>query len=339
MNKQITREWSTNSLVHVIWQDYPEIEQGLIQVKQIIHRDLSIKTPEINQKIRDYIDAPGKYLRAGLCLMFAKLVDDTISDETLHIAAAIEVMHLATLIHDDVIDEADTRRGLNVLNQQMTNRIAIYTGDYLLVYAARLMKKAQRKLEGSPIDEWVLENILNGEMSQLSNQFKRDMTMYQYLRQVRGKTAMLFALATFGGYADTSMTRRNKKRAFYVGQDIGMAFQLTDDLIDFRISKEATGKPQLQDVQNGIYTAPILLAMEASGVSIRSRLLERNKIWSDKQLQDLVVAIDEEGAFERTEELVSNYLGKAFKRLDQVTDSPYKETIKRLVNQIMQRQF
>lgn len=326
-------------MVHVIWQDFPEIEQGLIQVKQIIHRDLSIKTPAINQKIRDYIDAPGKYLRAGLCLMFAKLDDGTISQETLYIAAAIEVMHLATLIHDDVIDEADTRRGLDGLHKQTNNRLAIYTGDYLLVYATRLMKKAQAKLDGSQVDEWVLENILNGEISQLHNQFKQDMTMYQYLRQIRGKTAMLFALATFGGFSTPQKKRRSKKRAFYIGQDIGMAFQLTDDLIDFRISEQAAGKPQLQDVQNGIYTAPVLLAMEVSGLAIQTQLLERNQVWSPAQLEALVKAVHEKGAFERTEELVDNYLGKAFKRLDQLSDSIYKESIKQLIREVMQRQF
>ncbi|MGO4927146.1 polyprenyl synthetase family protein [Fundicoccus sp. Sow4_F4] len=325
-------------MVHAIWQDYPEIEAALREVKEIIHQELAISSPSIRDIIRDYIDASGKYIRAGLCIMFAKLNYGSIPREILYSAAAIEMLHLATLIHDDVIDEADSRRGVKAIHKQHSNRIAIYAGDYLLAYSARLFKEAHKLYESTSMDDWVIERILDGEISQLENQFEQSISIYQYLRQIRGKTAMLFALSVFSGSTRPELNRFKSRQAFYIGLEIGMAFQLSDDLIDYQIDQRASGKPQLQDVQNGIYTAPLILAMEEETFN-KQLIHSRGHKWTENELTALVNEMEKFNVFNRTNELVDSYLKKSLKKLDKLSSQQSKDEIRQLLNAVMKRNF
>ncbi|MGO4938622.1 polyprenyl synthetase family protein [Fundicoccus sp. Sow4_D5] len=325
-------------MVHAIWQDYPEIEAALREVKEIIHQELAISSPSIRDIIRDYIDASGKYIRAGLCIMFAKLNYGSIPREILYSAAAIEMLHLATLIHDDVIDEADSRRGVKAIHKQHSNRIAIYAGDYLLAYSARLFKEAHKLYESTSMDDWVIERILDGEISQLENQFEQSISIYQYLRQIRGKTAMLFALSVFSGSTRPELNRFKSRQAFYIGLEIGMAFQLSDDLIDYQIDQRASGKPQLQDVQNGIYTAPLILAMQEETFN-KQLIHSRGHKWTENELTALVNEMEKFNVFNRTNELVDSYLKKSLKKLDKLSSQQSKDEIRQLLNAVMKRNF
>lgn len=124
-------------MIHSIWKHHGDIEEALVSVKHIMISEMSSLPPDIKTTILDYINASGKYLRAGLCLYLEKEIQE-ISQGKLYLAAAIETFHLATLIHDDVIDEAELRRNIKPLHQVYSNKIAIYAGDYLLSYAGRL---------------------------------------------------------------------------------------------------------------------------------------------------------------------------------------------------------
>lgn len=325
-------------MVHAIWQNYPEIEASLIEVKKIIHQELAISSHSISDIIRDYIDASGKYIRAGLCIMFAKFNYGRIPHEILYTAAAIEMLHLATLIHDDVIDDADSRRGVESLHKQHSNRMAIYAGDYLFAYSARLFKKAHKLYESATIDEWVIERILDGEISQLQNQFEQSISMYQYLRQIRGKTAMLFALAVFSGSTNPELNRFKSRQAFYLGLEIGMAFQLSDDLIDYQIDQTASGKPRLQDVQNGIYTAPLILAMQEESFD-KQLIKPLGHQWKEDELTALVSEMEKFNVFNQTNALVDSYMKKSFAKLDKLSSKQSKDDIKELLNTVMKRNF
>ena len=325
-------------MVHPIWDTMPEIQQELVGVKQLIKSELQLRVPEVAAKIQDYIDAPGKYLRAGLCLVLASYTPEGITQQKRYSAAALEVLHLATLIHDDVIDGATTRRGIVSMHAELSNRTAIYAGDYLITYALRLMAKGQMKLETGGIDAWVMEGILVGELNQLANQFRHGMTIYDYLRQIRGKTALLFAAATFFGYYSLNQSAWQNKQAFYAGQAIGMAFQLTDDLIDYQVDSAHSGKPRMQDVQNGIYTAPLILAMQDDS-AIRQQLKPKGEVWQEAELTQLYQALAQLNSFERTGQLADNYLKKAIQRLNKLAKRDQTQPLVHLLEIMMQRKF
>lgn len=301
-------------MVHQIWENHPEIQRGLTQVKRIMLTEMKMIHPAVREKIVEYIEAPGKYLRSGLCLLFAQAVDGEIKPEKLYFAAYVEVLHLATLIHDDVIDEADVRRGIVAAHRQFSNRIAIYAGDYLMAYAGRLLAKGVRLLEletveAEVLNEKLMEGILAGELAQLMNQFDATMTMKRYLKQIQGKTAFLFGLACQLGSLQSGKSINKTYPAFRAGRSFGMAFQLRDDLIDYYLTAQESGKPALQDIQNGIYTAPLLLAIEEDQ-SIRQDLLAVIETKDAALVERLVEKISQTKAQARTEALMKAYVQK-----------------------------
>lgn len=304
-------------MVHPIWQDFPEISTALIRVREIMLSEVKIASPDIRQKIQEYILAPGKFMRSGLCLLFDQIHHDTIQEDSYYLAAAIEMLHLATLIHDDVIDQSDTRRGVQTLHTSHDNRLAIYAGDYLLISAGRLMGKSNRFDKENPAFDWAVQGILNGEILQLSNQHNLNMNLRTYLKQIRGKTALLFALATYVGYYDRQVSKRQNKQAFYIGEQIGMIFQLSDDVIDYQSSQQESGKPQFQDVRNGIYTAPLLYAMDQRP-ALKSWLQDKQTDFTTEDIDMIHETLEETQAMEACQQLIEAYHQKIRKRLDRL---------------------
>lgn len=330
-------EIGVKPLVHNIWHNFPQIESALLETKKLMKDGLSIQIPEIEEKIIEYIDAPGKYLRAGMVLMFYYLEKGTIKKEAIKLAAGIELFHLASLIHDDVIDLAPTRRGIETIDSVYGNKIAIYAGDYLLSYSSRLLAELNYERNLSKQNAWMMESIMRGELRQLVNTFNKNMTMMDYLRQIRGKTAMLFALSTLSGYylADNHSTKY--RVAKLIGLNLGMAFQLQDDLIDYRQSQSISGKPRCQDIQNGIYTAPLIIGKDKNPDI--ADLLATTKNWTDNDLERLDKLIIEANGYQDTQQLVDNYIQKALKYLNALSQNEYKHSIERLIRFISQRDF
>lgn len=301
-------------MVHQIWKNHTEIQSGLKEVKRIMLTEMKMIHPAVREKIVEYIEAPGKYLRSGLCLLFAQAVDGEIKPEKLYFAAYVEVLHLATLIHDDVIDEAEIRRGIVAAHRQFSNRIAIYAGDYLMAYAGRLLAKGIRliqveKDETDSLNERLIEGILAGELAQLMNQFDASMSMKRYLKQIQGKTAFLFGMACQLGSLQNGTSIKKTSPAFRAGRSFGMAFQLRDDVIDYQLAAQESGKPARQDIKNGIYTAPLLLAMEEDK-SIRQDVLCLIGSKEEALLDQIVDKINRTKAKERTHSLMQAYLSK-----------------------------
>ncbi|HFI0594700.1 TPA: polyprenyl synthetase family protein [Streptococcus suis] len=329
-------------MVHQIWDAHPDIKRGLEEVKTIILSEMMVLHPAVKTKIVEYVEAPGKYLRAGLCLLFAQMKEGKISQSKLYFAAYLEVLHLATLIHDDVIDEAGKRRGVVTAHQQFSNRIAIYTGDYLLAYSGRLLTKGLRmqKLIKEDVNignDKLMETILRGELSQLMNQFDTDMTMKAYLKQIQGKTAFLFGLSCQLGAFVPGQSKKESGLAFRSGQALGMAFQIRDDLIDYQLDVRASGKPQLQDLQNGIYTAPLLLALREKK-EIRQDLKAYIENPQIEALDQLAIKIKATGAIEKTESLISSYLIKCNNFVNRMQVSE-KESFDRIIENVFKKYF
>lgn len=300
-------------MVHPLWDSQPYIKEQLHKVQEIMLRELTPTHSDVLATVREYILSSGKFIRAGLCLQFAH-ENNSLDERALYRAASIEVLHLATLVHDDVIDAADTRRNLITFHKKFDNRVAIYAGDYLLAYSARLAKKgAVHEVEYVGNDR-ILELVLSGELRQLMNQFNTALTINGYLKQIRGKTAQLFGLAAQAGVVSKGVSAKRLNQAYQAGIALGMAFQLQDDLIDYESTLRDSGKPRFQDVQNGIYTAPLLL----SGTVETWKKYIRNGVWTQEDMDTLYAHIQQSGAIEKTKQLIHNYQNRFSKRVMQV---------------------
>lgn len=324
-------------MVHPIWNEYSALSEELGVIKALMHRSVKIKHPKLEKVIHDYIDAGGKYTRPAMMILFSKMRMNTDQKKTTnqirYAAAAIELFHLATLFHDDVIDQADTRRGLTALYKQFDNRTAIYAGDYLMSLSGILMEKANYNWLEISLNTSGMNHVLTGEINQLYNMYRQDMTMKDYLIQIKGKTAQLFALSAYFGILEENNEKR-AKQAYKAGEELGIAFQIIDDIIDFQADPTNSGKPFMQDVANGIYTAPTLLAMEKSKHITLQHVTNQDE-WNLERKQAFYALLAQLNVFDEAYTIAQKFQRKAYQRITKLSDG--QSEIESIFNKLLNR--
>lgn len=248
-------------MIHRLWQRYPDVYHQLTATQALLASRTHIRDPKVNALVAAQVQAGGKMLRSGLMFMLARLrhVDN---QELIHAAAAVEALHLATLIHDDVLDDAATRRNQPTVHPAAGNRSAIYAGDFLFSVYFQLLAESAPDVPDVGTNARAMRRIFLGELDQNATPRGAALTVHQYLRQIAGKTAALFALSTYQGMRLAGGSQAELVTAYRFGRLLGMAFQLTDDLLDVTGTAKLA-KPRLNDLQNGIYTLPTLFALQA----------------------------------------------------------------------------
>ncbi|MGI5838957.1 MAG: polyprenyl synthetase family protein [bacterium] len=250
----------------------------------------------------------GKRLRPAFTIMFALTGGNYNRERAFATAAAIEMLHTATLVHDDIIDSADVRRGVPTVNAEYGTHMAVYTGDYLLL-------KAMHEL--IQLDEYdsvkvrrvvrTLTEICVGEIDQYFS--RQDIgTLLGYFRRIRRKTAVLFAAACALGAYDAGYTEKGINRAFRFGLDFGMAFQIRDDIKNFIANPADDGKPVLNDLKDGIVTLPVLLA---AGRSPGFRQKLKTYFRRPGELKSLFGEVIRHGGIEKSEKVMRRYAQRA----------------------------
>ncbi|WP_025728840.1 polyprenyl synthetase family protein [Atopobacter phocae] len=318
-----------------IFENFEELDSFRLTVQQTLLHEIHLPIPDMENKIKEYVNSSGKYLRASYCYLFSKMADRTESS-IIYTACALETFHLATLIHDDVIDQSDTRRHVPAMHVTHSNRVAIYSGDYLFGLMFKLLHQTDVAWDKSPYRIPQPNKILTSELRQLDNQFNVKMTIRDYLHQIKGKTARLFGAACFAGRYDEQASRRTLRLAFQYGELIGMVFQLVDDLMDYQSTASAMGKAAGQDVQNGIFTAPLLFAIE-NDPALKDWLKDR-RTFSAGDLTHLSEAIERAGGFDATRRLIDLYQKRADVLLNKLGPN-VPEDIRRLSAVICQRNY
>lgn len=324
--------------VHPMWDEYPALRDELAATLSLIEKNITIRHTEVQNKIKELLSGGGKMLRPAYSLLFSQFAPERNAEKAQAVAAALEVLHLATLVHDDVVDEAATRRGEETINTTYNNRIAVYTGDYLFTVCFGLLQEYVQDASRLQLDTKGMETILMGELNQLSNKYQTDMRMRDYFRQIKGKTAELFALSCYSGAFQATEDTRFAQQAYRIGQQIGIAFQLIDDILDYSQDSEKIGKPVMQDLQNGIYTAPLLYALRTKRKEIQPYLLKRDQI-TPAETEWVLQLVHEAGGVEQARQLAKKYTDKALKQIEKLPDIEAKRTLSRITAQSLRRDF
>ncbi|MGM0414811.1 MAG: polyprenyl synthetase family protein [Bacillota bacterium] len=239
---------------------------ALTELNKFINERNASTESVFNQAQDRLLNAGGKRIRSLLFLIVAGQADnprDRISAKYIEVAAAIEILHMATLVHDDIVDQARLRRGQPSALEEFGSEPALFIGDYFLSRAYQLFFKnlsadSLRFLSGK------LPDICAGQMSEFNNRHNYDISIRDYLKQVRRKTGLLFGVATYSGAVEAGYSKLEAAHYYRFGLALGMAFQIQDDLLDFTEEADKIGKPPLQDVRQGIYTLPVILLMKNS---------------------------------------------------------------------------
>lgn len=322
------------TIVHPMWMEYPELHEELKQVKTMMHASITIENKQIREAIWAVLESGGKMIRPAYLILFSMWNENRNMEEVHAVAAALELLHVATLLHDDVIDEADTRRGQETISARFGNRVAIYAGDYLLTVCYQLLSKYSQDLAGIQLPTDGMMRVVEGELSQMEESYKTDVTIQDYLKRIDGKTAQLFMLSCMMGERFSGMGEL--ERARHIGNSIGMAFQLLDDILDYEVSSSELGKPVLEDVAQGIYTMPLIASLPKCEKELLPLLEKKNQLTAPDRLaiQKLVVNA---GGVETAKDFASKYTMKAIHQIEKLPEADVKSMLLKITSQLLQR--
>ena len=265
-------------------------EDALNQIKSEVDSLLSSSPLIIRNYTKHLALSVGKFIRAASVAVCAMDEEGLISAKAVKFAAAIEILHLATLVHDDVIDNADLRRGEVTLQKKFGQKTAVICGDYLVCMAMKLTASAA---EQSDLEERMnlkmpdyMGRICLGELNQHIHNGDIDLSVHQYLRIISGKTAALFEASFFAGAALVEKNYEGVKKYARLGHNIGMIFQLTDDCMDFEETEQTAKKPVQSDYEQNVITLPLIYTFKKMAElknKAKETTLTRNEINSAVQ--------------------------------------------------------
>ena len=293
-------------------------------------------------KITGYVfSGGGKRLRPALCFLFAKaLNNNVISSAHTHSGIAIELIHTATLIHDDVIDETKIRRGRETVHQMWDNKTAIIAGDFLLAKA--LVNLAHTN---NPTVIELFANIMNeicvGEMQQ-SLQNYASVSIQEYIEKSKQKTAMLFiAAAKSAALLTPDIDNEVISAVEAYALNFGISFQIVDDILNFTSSEANSGKPSGIDLKNGIITAPALFALEEYELKGDSRLKEliQSQFTEEETFNRAMELIFHTNGISRAQDLARYYADLANKSLEIIYDNHCKNSLQNLLTFVLERKY
>lgn len=291
----------------------------------------------INQVMKYVIAQKGKKMRPMLLLLSAKLSGDC-TEQTYSAATLVEVLHTATLVHDDVVDEAETRRGLPSINSIWRNKVSVLIGDYL--FSKALVKMvALKHPEMLELLAHTADKLVTGEIDQIDRARSDTMTEDAYYAMIEDKTASLLATGCKLGAMTTSNDEKVWDALYEYGRNFGIAFQIKDDLFDFEGRASSVGKPIGLDVKHNMVTLPIIHALQQCGKSEQREFKRMLKRGTDKVIQQNVLEfINRYGGLEYTKQRLQDYSDKAKASLEGFPDSPIKYSMIQFIDFNIQRE-
>jgi geranylgeranyl pyrophosphate synthase len=294
-----------------------------------------VDVPLLGQLLRHILQAKGKRLRPRLAFMAARFGKYPVERLTL-LGSAVELLHTASLIHDDLVDNADTRRGITTLHRIASPKASVLVGDYLFATSAALAT-ATNSLEVMALFARTLMAICDGELREMSNADLGDRTLEQYYRRVEGKTASLFVAATEGGAILSEIGPEGERALREYGLNLGMAFQIADDILDFVGTEDELGKPVGGDLRQGTLTLPALWALEQvpDGAILR-RIIESSER-SDEQVEAAVRYIAGSPAIAFAQEQAEGFAVRARQALAPLPDGQAKQTLELVADYAVRR--
>ncbi|MDD5602491.1 MAG: polyprenyl synthetase family protein [Eubacteriales bacterium] len=309
-----------------MWSNYPEIAQEIDETEKVIYKNIKSRNRLLTKICSGLNAAGGKRIRPALAVIASRFGSFDAA-EVRKLAGAIEILHMATLIHDDVIDRSETRRGKITVSAGYGPDMAIYTGDFLFTRAVAMLaslKIAEAAATDAAADSHKLPDmaaeavklICEGEVDQYLQRFDINISARAYLKRIYRKTAVLFSAACAMGAVSAGCEKSLVKILGRYGFYYGMAFQMRDDLNDFISDEEAEGKPVIKDITEGVYTLPLIYTMSGSSElrrfisgAVRAEKRGAGRIREDDAAK-IVKIVKDNGGIAYTLKMIDRYVDK-----------------------------
>ena len=316
------------------------VEEKLMLVEEKIKSKLNSDV-ELVQEMTDYhLNTGGKRLRALLTLGSAKLCEYSKGTRDINLAACVELIHAATLMHDDVIDDGSVRRGKKTLNKIWGNHPSVLAGDYLLSRCFEMMVEDGNN-EVLKLLSSTSSKIAQGEILQLQHKGEVDMLEETYLKIISAKTAELFAASTKVGAILSNVKTKEKEALEFYGRNLGLTFQIADDTLDYNSELKLFGKKIGQDFFEGKITLPIILLfqkLENDEKKILSNMFKKELRTKD-DFNEIIALINKYKIIQECYQKAQHYINLASNSLSVFKDSEEKNILKRLTSFSLSRNF
>ncbi len=316
---------------------YESVEKGLAEVEEqfrLLINSQDSTFPELHRMLGQVL-AAGKIVRPALTLLAGKFYNYNLQ-KLLPMATASELLHIATLVHDDAIDKASIRRGRPTINEVWGVDKAIILGDYLFAKAGE-SAAATGNLRVVRLFAQTLETISSGELKQSFSAFNFKQTFDQYLQRITGKTASLFAMAAESGAVLSQAPEESVQIPKEYGSNLGIAFQIVDDVLDFIGTEEEMGKPVGSDLAQGTITLPSLLLLEHYPRDNPVKMLFQNEGDRQENIKKAIELVSNSEIIDQCYRVASDYCARARQDLERLPDKPSRQALLTLAEFVVER--
>ncbi len=313
------------------------IEPELKKFNIFLEESLKSSTPLLNKILKYVLKQKGKQIRPLFVLLSAKCHGE-INENTYRAASFIELLHTATLIHDDVVDDSDKRRGLFSLNALWKNKIAVLVGDYLLS-KGMLLALENKDYQMLDVISSTVKAMSEGEIYQMEKAKRMDITEEDYYDIIKAKTASLISSCCMLGALSVGASETQVEKMRQFGVSAGIAFQIKDDIFDYQINNK-TGKPAGNDIQEHKMTLPLIHLLKTSPVSERRNIIRKIKYHSDDVdvRADIIDKVNKNACLDYAEEKMYSFVQDALSQLVSVEKSDALKSLIDLVNYCINRE-
>ncbi len=316
---------------------FAPIEKELNLVEKQLSTYIISGLPLLDEASAHLIKAGGKRLRPAFALLAARVFQEEVS-EVIPLAVALELIHMATLVHDDVIDNSDTRRGTATVKSAWGNRVSLYAGNYIFAQAMAIIASYCRS-EVTDVIARASMQICEGEIVQMLSCYDVSLGLKNYLRRIERKTALLISVSCELGamICGASLTEIDALKNY--GYYLGMGFQITDDILDFVADEKTLGKPTGSDIRQGIITLPSLYALKYSRERQElSTLLSSPQACLERPERIIDIVLDSDG-IDYAYAVTQHFAEKARRQLGLLPDVPIRNTFYELTDFILDRDY
>ena len=309
-----------NEIVNFVKDDLAIVKRNI----QELSNKESEYSEEISKRLSHVLSSPGKQLRPVITLICSKLFGKIDKENSLRMATAVELLHIATLIHDDTVDKADIRRGKATASNLWGNNIAVLLGDYVFATSAIFVCDTGNIILVKRFAETIVE-LSKGELFENIESNNFSLTKEKYFEKTYLKTASLFKTSSFSGCIIGGGNDENINNISKFGFHFGMAYQIQDDILDITSSKNKEGKPVFNDLSEGVITLPIILYLESKNYN-----KSLNKI-TDQEKDTLIKEIIDSESIEDSKKIVNFHYEKALNCLIGIPESKYREALESII--------
>jgi all-trans-nonaprenyl-diphosphate synthase len=316
---------------------FASVEADLCVLAENLKNLVGARHPILRAAAEHLFGAEGKRVRPAIVFLISRatMVDSDITPRHRRLAEITEMIHTASLVHDDVVDESEVRRNVPTVNSLFNNRVAVLAGDFLFGQSAWYLANLDN-LEVVKLLSEVIKDMAEGEILQGLNRFDTTLSMEAYLEKTYRKTASLIANSAKAAGLLSGVSEDVATNLYRYGHHIGLAFQIIDDILDFTASTEALGKPAGSDLSSGNLTAPVLYALEEK--PYLEVLIEREFAQPDDINQAIALVMESKG-IERSRALAAHYAEVAVQNLEPLKPSDSTKALINLADYVLSRMY